>query len=226
MLRRARRHDHGLHRTGSSHLRRRLAVHCGGGLARRAAADVDRQTALHEQLGERAKPLTCRLFPYSFHAVEDDVVVTASTGSSSSTFLYVAAVTAGILLLFAVAGAFLYSKTRGKKDSTNDMIDQGTLRIEGAPSQTTPGVLSLIFILGIANLSLAAAFQPAGLGTNLFLMGVMAAITGLLLYMIVETSNPFWGRSAYGRHKNKSTDFASCDRTCGWCYQVVSYDIG
>ncbi|MEO8681239.1 MAG: YkgJ family cysteine cluster protein [Vicinamibacterales bacterium] len=33
---------------------------------------------IHEELGARAKPLTCRLFPFSFHAVEDDVAVTAS----------------------------------------------------------------------------------------------------------------------------------------------------
>ena len=33
---------------------------------------------LHEELGARAKPLTCRLFPFSFHSVEDAVVATAS----------------------------------------------------------------------------------------------------------------------------------------------------
>lgn len=33
---------------------------------------------LHEELGARAKPLTCRLFPFSFHAVDDTVAVTTS----------------------------------------------------------------------------------------------------------------------------------------------------
>ena len=33
---------------------------------------------LHEELGARMKPLTCRLFPFSFHAVADAVAVTTS----------------------------------------------------------------------------------------------------------------------------------------------------
>lgn len=33
---------------------------------------------LHEELGGRRKPLTCRMFPYRFHAAADAVVVTAS----------------------------------------------------------------------------------------------------------------------------------------------------
>lgn len=33
---------------------------------------------LHEELGARVKPLTCRLFPFSFHPVNETVVVTTS----------------------------------------------------------------------------------------------------------------------------------------------------
>lgn len=35
---------------------------------------------LHEQLGATKKPLTCRLFPYSFHPTADGIVVKASFG--------------------------------------------------------------------------------------------------------------------------------------------------
>ena len=35
---------------------------------------------IHEQLGAAKKPLTCRMFPYSFHAAADGVVMTASFG--------------------------------------------------------------------------------------------------------------------------------------------------
>ncbi|HEX8031774.1 MAG TPA: YkgJ family cysteine cluster protein [Vicinamibacterales bacterium] len=38
----------------------------------------DNRCRIHEELGASAKPLTCRLFPYAFHAAADGVVVTAS----------------------------------------------------------------------------------------------------------------------------------------------------
>jgi Fe-S-cluster containining protein len=39
---------------------------------------ADNRCRIHEQLGAARKPLTCRLFPFSFHAAPDAVVVTAS----------------------------------------------------------------------------------------------------------------------------------------------------
>ena len=38
----------------------------------------DNRCRIHEELGAAKKPLTCRLFPYAFHAAADDVVVKAS----------------------------------------------------------------------------------------------------------------------------------------------------
>ena len=40
----------------------------------------DNRCRIHEELGAAKKPLTCRLFPYSFHATADGVAVTASFG--------------------------------------------------------------------------------------------------------------------------------------------------
>jgi Fe-S-cluster containining protein len=41
---------------------------------------ADNRCRIHEKLGAAKKPLTCRLFPYAFHAAADGVVVTASFG--------------------------------------------------------------------------------------------------------------------------------------------------
>ena len=38
------------------------------------------QCRLHEELGNRSKPLTCRMFPYQFHPTPGEVVVTTSFG--------------------------------------------------------------------------------------------------------------------------------------------------
>ena len=38
----------------------------------------DNRCRIHEELGAAKKPLTCRLFPYAFHAAADEVVVKAS----------------------------------------------------------------------------------------------------------------------------------------------------
>ena len=40
----------------------------------------DNRCRIHEELGAAKKPLTCRLFPYSFHPTADGVVVKASFG--------------------------------------------------------------------------------------------------------------------------------------------------
>lgn len=40
----------------------------------------DNRCRIHSELGAAKKPLTCRMFPYSFHSAADGVVVTASFG--------------------------------------------------------------------------------------------------------------------------------------------------
>ena len=74
-----------------------------------------------------------------------------------------------------------------------DMTDQGTTRIAQVPGPAAPGAVALIALLGIANLALTAALLPTRFTLNLTLMGLMAAITGLLLFLIVETSNVYAG---------------------------------
>lgn len=76
------------------------------------------------------------------------------------------------------------------------MLIAGTERIAQAPSSPAPPVLLLIFVLAISNLALTAAFLPTVRGPNVFLMAVMAAITAIMLFVVVEASNPFVGGGA------------------------------
>lgn len=78
----------------------------------------------------------------------------------------------------------------------NDMFAAGTERITQAPTSQAPAMLALIVILGLSNLALTAAFQPAALGPNLFLMATMATITAIMLFVVIEAANPFVGGGA------------------------------
>lgn len=80
--------------------------------------------------------------------------------------------------------------------AVDDMLDQARDRIDAVPNPAAPGVIALIFVLGITNLAMAAVFQPARLGPNLFLMGLMAAITAVMLFVLVEAANPYVGAVA------------------------------
>lgn len=51
-------------------------------------------------------------------------------------------------------------------------------------------------MLAIINLAVTAAYQPAPLVQNVVLMGLMAAIVALMLFILVEASNPFAGSDA------------------------------
>lgn len=77
--------------------------------------------------------------------------------------------------------------------AVQDMPQQARDRVDAIPNRAAPSVVGLIFVLGITNLAMTAIFQPSRYGTNMFLLGVMAAITGLLLFVIVEASNPYLG---------------------------------
>lgn len=102
----------------------------------------------------------------------------------------------------AVAAALLKAQTEGAGDSpewtpltaaVDDMVSQGKDRTNYLPAPAAPGMISLIFILGITNLALTAAYQPARLRQHLFLLGVMAGITALMFFLVVEASNPYVG---------------------------------
>jgi hypothetical protein len=81
-------------------------------------------------------------------------------------------------------------------DSLNSMTSDATMRISQLPGSNVPGILWVIAILGLANLVMTAAFQPARRGPNLLLIGVMAGITSLLMFLVVEATNPFIGGGA------------------------------
>lgn len=81
-------------------------------------------------------------------------------------------------------------------DSVTNMTSDATQRIAQLPGSNVPGILWMIAILGFANLVLTAAFQAARLGPNLLLIGAMAGITALLMFLLVEASNPFIGGGA------------------------------
>lgn len=78
----------------------------------------------------------------------------------------------------------------------DEVLTNATLRISHVPGQRTSAVLLLVCGLGLVNLAMIAAFQPAPLRSNVFLIGVVAAITATLVFVVVETSNPYLGSGA------------------------------
>lgn len=80
--------------------------------------------------------------------------------------------------------------------SVSDMLEQGRYRIDALPGPAAPGAVAVVFILGIASLVLTAVFQPSRLGANLAIMGIMGGVVGTLLFVVVETSNPYLGATA------------------------------
>ena len=77
--------------------------------------------------------------------------------------------------------------------TAGDMLEQGRYRIDSLPGQAAPGAILVVFVLGVATLALTAIFQPARLGANLAIMAIMASIVATLLFVVVETSNPYVG---------------------------------
>lgn len=80
--------------------------------------------------------------------------------------------------------------------SAQTMISSGTALISETPSPMVPSILALVMSLAVANLALTAAFNPSRLRANMLLMGVFAAITAVMLYVVVEVSSPFLGSGA------------------------------
>lgn len=81
--------------------------------------------------------------------------------------------------------------------TVTNMLEQGTQRIHQLPRPQAPNVIALIFLLAIINLAVTAAYQPARpVSQNVFLMGLMAGIVALMLFILVEASNPFTGAGA------------------------------
>ena len=76
----------------------------------------------------------------------------------------------------------------------SDLVSDGQDRVNAMPSgNTAQGALLLIFLLGLTNLVLTAMWVPAPLKNTLVLIGIMATLTAVLLFVVVEASNPFIG---------------------------------
>lgn len=80
--------------------------------------------------------------------------------------------------------------------AVGDMTEQGRYRIDALPGRAAPGAITVVFLLGVSVLALTAIFQPARLGANLAVMAIMATIVATLLFVVVETSNPYVGSAA------------------------------
>lgn len=96
----------------------------------------------------------------------------------------------------AMEGAESSSAWSSLSTAIDDALASSTARISQIPSPRTTSVLLLVCGLGLVNLAMVAAFYPAPLRRNLFLMGVMAAITATLVFVVVEASNPYLGSGA------------------------------
>lgn len=100
---------------------------------------------------------------------------------------------ANALLRAQAAGADKAPEWGALSSSVQDMTEQASDRVDAIPNRAAPSVVGLIFILGVSNLAMTTIFQPSRYGTNMFLLGVMAGITALLLFVVVEASNPYLG---------------------------------
>ncbi len=159
-------------------------------------ADMTRITALAENMGGPAgAQLLDSLASYRRSIIEvewplmREAQVTAASQAHEKASL-------------AVAAAILQAQREGAQDApewtpltsaVDDMVSQGKARTNYLPAPAAPGTIGLIFVLGITNLALTAAYQPARFRQHLFLLGVMAGITALMFFLVVEASNPYVG---------------------------------
>ena len=79
----------------------------------------------------------------------------------------------------------------------SDLASDGQDRVNALPDgNTARGSLVLIFTLGLASLAFTAIYVPAPLKANMVLVGLLAAITAVLLFVVVEAANPYVGSAA------------------------------
>ena len=97
------------------------------------------------------------------------------------------------LLAAQEAGASSAPTWDSMESAVTSMLEQGRYRIDALPGRAAPGAILVVFVLGVSTLVLTGIFQPSRLGANLAIMGIMAAIVATLLFVLVETSNPYTG---------------------------------
>ncbi|MCX6431240.1 MAG: hypothetical protein NTX29_00125 [Actinobacteria bacterium] len=82
-------------------------------------------------------------------------------------------------------------------DNIASIADDGENRILALPTgNIARAALILVMFLGLMNLALTSIYVPAPLSANLVLIGIMAAITAVLLFVVVEAANPYIGSAA------------------------------
>lgn len=81
-------------------------------------------------------------------------------------------------------------------EAIDDLLSDGIDRTNALPSPLAISIVLLVFVLGLVNLFAIALFQPARKKANLVVVAMMAALTGFLLFVLVEISNPYAGAGA------------------------------
>lgn len=81
-------------------------------------------------------------------------------------------------------------------DYVTDTTNYGEERVRALPGTGATSLIWLIIFLGLANLALLTAFQPTFFRRNAFLVATAAFITTVLLFVVIEVSNPFIGNAA------------------------------
>ena len=85
---------------------------------------------------------------------------------------------------------------RNLESSIDDLLDDADDRTNAIPSQMAVSIIILVVVLGLVNLIAIALFQPSTKRANLAVIASMAALTGFLLFAVVEISNPYTGAGA------------------------------
>lgn len=81
----------------------------------------------------------------------------------------------------------------GITGSIDDMLTNGRERIDALPSASENRILLVLLILAVANLVMVGVFSPTTFGMTTVISGALAAVLALLLLLVVEASNPYWG---------------------------------
>ena len=81
-------------------------------------------------------------------------------------------------------------------DSVDDLLSDGIDRTQALPGTLAAVIIGVVFVLGIVNLVTIASFQTTKRSTFLVVVGIMAGVTALMLFALIEISNPYSGAGA------------------------------
>ena len=115
---------------------------------------------------------------------------------------YLAQDEAGSSLLTAIiasgnAGAAKAPEWDAFTSAIDDMVTGGRERVDALPSVMATGIIWLLIVLAVGNLVAIAVFSPTRFGVTLVILAGLAAAFALLLFVVIETSNPYWGAGAH-----------------------------